>query len=92
MDDLIREFATIIGQMPPTFTSHTFILALAQDNQRAYVEALNQYVAGDAPFQTLHAQISQSLYKFPALVDYIGEVDSLNIFGRPGRCAQWQRK
>jgi hypothetical protein len=91
MDELIGQYPAIIAQMSPEFTSHEFILALAQRNQPTYVAALNRYVAGGDPFRTLHGQLSQALREFPTLVQHAGEVDSVDIFGNPGRCAKWRR-
>ena len=93
MDDLLAEYAVVIELMPRDrdFTSHEFILALAQRKQAAYVTALSGYVAGDAPFQTLHGQLSRALYNFPSMVQYIGEAASDDIFRNPGRCATWRR-
>lgn len=93
MDDLLADYPAVIGLMPPDrdFTSHEFILALAQRNQAAYVAGLSRYAAGNAPFQTLHGQLSQALYEFPALVRHTGEVASEDIFRNPGRCASWRR-
>ena len=93
MDDLLAEYAAVIGLMPRDrdFTSHEFILALAQRKQAAYVTALSGYAAGDAPFQTLHGQLSRALYDFPSMVRHTGEADSEDIFRNPGRCATWRR-
>jgi hypothetical protein len=91
MDKLISQYPTIIALMDREFTSHEFILALAQRNQPAYVAALHHYVAGGDPFRTLHGQLSQALRDFPTLVQHDGEVDSIDIFRNPGRCAKWRR-
>ncbi|VTS06819.1 hypothetical protein [Tuwongella immobilis] len=93
MDDLLADYPAVIGLMPTDrdFTSHEFILALAQRRQGAYITALSGYAAGDAPFRTLHGQLSQALYDYPALVRHTGEVASEDIFRSPGRCASWRR-
>jgi transcriptional regulator with XRE-family HTH domain len=91
MDELIAQYPAIIGQMGPLFDSHTFILALAHNNQDAYVAALNNHVGNGASFKALHAQLSRALYDFPALVKHAGVVNTPNIFGVPCQCAQWQR-
>lgn len=91
MDELYAQYPTVITQMPDPFTSHQFILALAQQNQREYIGALHTNRDSDAPFRAVHARLSQALYDFPSLVNFLGEVDSVNIFGMTGRCAQWQK-
>ncbi|MEZ6143039.1 MAG: hypothetical protein R3B84_20945 [Zavarzinella sp.] len=93
MDELIAEFETIISLMPTDreFTSHEFILALAQRNQAAYVAGLSNYTAGGAPFQALHGQLSQALSDFPTLVKHTGDAASEDIFRNRGRCATWRR-
>lgn len=93
MDDLLADYPAVIALIDRErdFTSHEFILALAQRNQAAYVTALAGYVAGGAPFRALHAQLSQALYEFPALVRHTGEVASEDIFRNPGQCASWRR-
>jgi hypothetical protein len=91
MDELFARYPAVIAQMPPTFTSHQFILALAQQNQRAYVEALHSYRENGTLFRTAHAQLSLGLRDYSALVRYVKEVDSPDIFGAPGRCAQWEK-
>lgn len=78
------------------FTSHEFILRLAQNNQAEYVEALHTYrnsTHGNiaAPFKAVHAVLSNSLYNHSSLVSYIGNVASVDIFGQPNGCANWQR-
>ena len=88
---LDADYLNVIALMPPVFTSHEFILRLAQRNQPAYIAALNAYVSGAAPFRTLHAELSKRLYNHGQLVRHLGEVPSPDIFGDPSRCAQWER-
>ena len=87
---LIAFYPSAIALMPSEFTSHEFILALAQSHQAAYVGALAKYAAAGDPFRTLHSQLSQALYDSP-LVHHAGEVESTDIFRNPGRCANWKR-
>lgn len=93
LDALIECFPEAIARMPgPEFTSHQFILALARDYQRLYVEALYAYRENEAPFQTLHGRLSAGLNRFKDLVDRREDVESVDIFGQPGRCASWQKR
>lgn len=80
-----------------TFTSHEFILRLAQQNQRLYVEALYSYREslhrGEfTPFRVVHGILSQHLTSLPDIVVYLGEVLSVDIFGHSNNCAQWRRR
>lgn len=90
---LVEHFPEVIGQMQATeFTSHQFILALARSHQRLYVEALHAYLENETPFQTLHGRLSASLNRFKDLVDRLGDVESVDIFGQPGKCAAWRKR
>lgn len=91
MDELLAQYETVIGLMNSDFTSHEFILMLAQRNQAAYVAALSQHVAGGEPFRALHAQLSRALNNHPALVQHTGNRASNDIFGNRGDCATWHR-
>ncbi|MCX6033264.1 MAG: hypothetical protein NT169_28785 [Chloroflexi bacterium] len=95
--ELYAQYPAVIEQMPETFTSHQFILLLAQQNQRLYVEALYSYrnsthKGGEpSPFREVHRQLSQRLSDLPKLVTHMGEVPSVDIFGRSNDCAQWRK-
>ncbi len=90
-NQLDADYAAVIALMPMIFTSHEFILRLAQRNQPEYIAALNAYASGTAPFRTLHAELSKRLYNYGQLVRHLGEVPSPDIFVDPSRCAQWER-
>lgn len=94
---LYKQYPTVIAQMSPTFSSHDFILRLAQQNQRLYIEALYDYRdaihrRAPAPFMTLHRILAKHLHFYPDLVAYVGERSSIDIFGRSNNCAMWQRQ
>lgn len=89
---LVEHYPEVIGRMPGSeFSSHQFILALARLHQRLYVEALHAYREKEAPFQALHGQLSSALHQFKDLVDRLEDVESVDIFGQPGRCAAWRK-
>ena len=95
--ELYAQYPAVIAQMPVTFTSHEFILLLAQQHQRLYVEALYDYRDSihrgePTPFRVVHGIWSQHLRELPDLVSYLGEVPSVDIFGRPNNCAQWRKR
>jgi hypothetical protein len=82
--------------MPESFTSHQFILRLAQANQTEYVEALYSYrdsVHGSntAPFKAVHTRLSQHLQEYPTLIRHTGNVPSVDIFGQQNSCSSWKK-
>lgn len=94
--ELYTQYPSIIEQMKETFTSHEFILHLAQQNQAAYVTALYQYRdtihrGTPAPFMIVHGILSKRLRAHSDLVAYAGDVNSINIFGEPDECTQWRK-
>jgi len=94
---LYEQYPTIIVQMEDTFTSHEFILKLAQQNQTQYVEALytyryNEHRGTPAPFRVVHMILAQHLNSLPALVVKIrDDAKSTDIFGRKNECAEWRK-
>ena len=88
---LYTQYCGVIDQMPKSFTSHEFILRLAQRNQALYIEALYSYRGSPTPFQVLHCQLARHLKGYPKLVHYTGAVWSKDIFGRRNCCGQWTK-
>ncbi len=89
---LFAFYPEIIGRMPDEFTSHQFILALAQRHQREYIDALNDYrVLPSAPFRRVHAILSKHLRACPELVTWVDTVQSENLFGYRNACALWRK-
>ena len=76
--------------MEATFSAHEFIRVLARDSQGEYVRALAKHADGGAPFQIVHKQVADELRKSPE-VEYLGEVQSVNIWGDDGKCSQWKK-
>ncbi len=94
---LYQQYPAIIAGMPETFTSHEFILRLAQQNQVAYIDALSAYRGAlhrgaPAPFMIVHGILAKKLLDYPALIEFVGNVDSVDIFGQSNGCAQWRKK
>ena len=88
---LYSHYPAAIAEMPDVFTSHEFILELAQQNQRLYIEALYDYRNAPAPFRQVHAVFSQRLHSLPTLVSHLGSVVSPDIFGEAVECAKWKK-
>jgi len=94
---LYEQYPTIIKEMEDTFTSHKFILKLAQQNQTQYVEALytyryNEHRGTPAPFRVVHLILAQHLRKLPTLVEKLHDnAPSKDIFRRVNECALWRK-
>lgn len=93
---LYSKFPEILASLPDSFTSHEFILRLAQANQTEYVEALYTYRgsvhgASTAPFKAVHTILSQHLSEHPALIRPTGTVPSVDIFGQANGCSSWTK-
>jgi hypothetical protein len=90
-EQLEDKFEEIVNLMHDEFDSHEFILKLAQEHQRLYVQALVEYVKDDRPFQIVHGQIANRLLKFPSLVTKIGEHNSRDIFQQKNSATKWRK-
>jgi hypothetical protein len=94
---LTAQYPAAIASMAPEFRAHEFILQLAQQNQRLYVEALYAYKDSPpqgtpTPFLIVHRILAQRLSDFPHLVKkYEGSVTSNDIFGNQSECSRWKR-
>ena len=72
----------IIHRMPNEFTSHQFILSLAQAQQLEYINALNDYRGlRTAPFRRVHAILAKHLKAYPDLVILSGWNQALTYSG-----------
>jgi hypothetical protein len=90
-DALEHQYPALIAAMPEEFDSHSFILRLAQANQRLYIEALAAYASSDHPFQIVHGMIANRLHKFTELVAKAGERSSVDIFGQSSSAVIWRK-
>lgn len=91
---IFEHYPRLIAGMPDPFTSHQFLLHLAQQYQALYIEALYAYrniPQGSRPFKTVHGILAKKLNAFSHLVAHVGEVESIDIFTQESRCAQWQK-
>jgi hypothetical protein len=84
-------YEQVIALMPNKFDSHEFILKLAQEHQRLYVQALVEYADSERPFQIVHGQIAMRLLKYPNLITRIGEHISKDIFLQENTATLWQK-
>ncbi len=93
---LYEFYEATIRELGPTFTSHQFILKLAQAHQREYIEALyayrNYHHRGEsAPFQIVHGALAKHLRACRDLVRCVRiDEPSVDIFGNDNTCALWQ--
>jgi hypothetical protein len=94
---LYDQYENIFAQMGNVFTAHEFILKLANQNQKAYVEALysyrnNTYQGTPAPFMMLHRALARHLRTHSELIQWIrDDAPSKNIFGDDGTCSEWRK-
>ena len=91
---LKNKYPQVIAGLPKDkFTSHEFILKLAQQHQGLYIEALSAYLMTlkpqDSPFRAVHGRLSQLLHDF---AEYRGQVCSRDIFGTRNNCAAWRKR
>jgi hypothetical protein len=94
---LFDQYPAIIAQMPQIFTSHQFILRLAQQHQVLYIEALCNYRNSmhgkkPAPFRAVHGILSRHLNAYSDLIARMENVPSTDIFGQAETCAQWKKR
>ncbi len=87
---LYRDYANVLALMRATFSSHQFILRLAQRNQSAYIECLYQYRNEPDPFRCVHRVLSQRLNSFTQ-VSQLPRASSPDIFGDDCECAEWTK-
>ena len=94
---LYEQYPALISQMEQNFTSHTFILELARQNQVAYIEALHAYRRNlrggkPAPFMIVHGILARHLNSYPKLIKEVNPgVASRDIFGQDNAASLWRK-
>ena len=89
---LEKKYPEIIKKMGVEFDSHDFILRLAHEHQKLYVQALSEYADNEQPFQSVHKEIAKRLKKFPEEVIATGEKrNSENIFRVKSPAEVWRK-
>jgi hypothetical protein len=89
--DLEKIYPTVVELMPDTFDSHDFILRLAQQYQKLYIQALYEHTNRKRPFHGLHMAIAKRLKKHRDLVEHIDNQFSKDIFGQENKVAVWSK-
>lgn len=93
INTLTDYYPDIIKLMGDIFTSHEFILKLAQKHQQDYIGALSCYINNSAPFRDLHSRLAIKLLNFNDLIEKIkDDYPSVDIFGSDSKCARWKKK
>ncbi len=91
-------YPKIIREMDDRFDSHEFIIKLAIDYQRDYVEALysyrkSKYRSKFAPFKVVHGILAKRLTSHQDLIDRIlPDKDSMDIFGNKDSASRWNKR
>lgn len=88
---LLAHYQEIIDRMPDEFTSHQFILALAQNYQREYIALLHTYRTHDNPFMVAHQKLAKGLNRFREKIDKLERVPSTDIFGTHSSARTWRK-
>ncbi len=96
LDALYEHYPSIIADMKETFTSHDFILHLAHQHQKLYVEALYsyrdyQYQGKPAPFRRVHNALGKRIAHHKDLVTRLDDKKSRDIFKKLQSCAEWKK-
>ncbi|MCU7497171.1 MAG: hypothetical protein HF314_02035 [Ignavibacteria bacterium] len=87
-DNLIEQ---VILNSGDEFDSHDIIHKLAHENQKLYIENLNEMI-GERPFQTLHSILGRKIKDICERLGYHGIASrSLDIFGQYGECVRWSK-
>ena len=85
-----------IESMENEFDTHEFILMLAKNNQKDYIDALSNNIANKRPFQVLHSAIGKALKKISyrqnaPIQEVDANISSRNIFGEYSSCSKWKK-
>lgn len=88
----VNKAKKVIEKMERTFSSHKFIKEYAFQNQKEYIEALQEKVQSGSPFEIVHQQIGRFLLDNAEElhIKHIGDKMSDNIFGHKNMVAKWE--
>ena len=90
---LYNKYPSVIEQMPAKFTSHQFILRLAQQNQTLYIDTLDSYRHKDSPFMIVHGILARHLHAYPKVIEQVRhDAPSTDIFGQSNWCSEWRKR
>jgi hypothetical protein len=88
---LEEKYDEIVNLMSETFDSHKFILTLAHEYQKLYIQALYEHRNQNRPFHRVHMAIGKRLKKRVDLVKQLPDRSSKNIFGLENEVAVWMK-
>lgn len=90
METLKAAIKGTVKTMKDEFTTHELILKLTQANQHAYINALNEHLDSERPFQSVHSKIGKFLSQSSDLVTYLEDRGDTDIFGNVSQNAVWR--
>jgi hypothetical protein len=88
---LYAQYPKVIDKMDNSFTSHQFILKLAQQNQPEYIKALSAYEHSKDPFRLVHLILAKGLRKHKDLLQTAKIAPNNDIFDKDGQCSTWAK-
>ena len=91
LDELFENYPQVIALMPNRFTSHQFILKLAQRNQKRTSRRCMR-IGKIQPFRKLHTRLAKQLNEHRDLVRKAGrDTKSPDIFTAHPGCMTWSK-
>jgi len=82
----------VVEEMGEQFTSHEFILELAHEHQREYIDGLASFKNSQGePFQALHSILAKKLKEVDSIELLDERHQGKNIFNVQSGCALWRK-